>query len=61
MKKWLIRALILVAVIAVLLLLRATLLAPDPVPVRTVEATTGQVEETVTNSRAGTVKARRRA
>ncbi len=61
MKKWLIRALILVAVVAVLLLLRATVLAPDPVPVRTVAADRGQVEETVTNSRAGTVKARRRA
>jgi HlyD family secretion protein len=61
MKTWLIRGLILVAVIAVVLLLRATVLAPDPVPVRTVAADTGQVEETVTNSRAGTVKARRRA
>ena len=61
MKKWLIRALILVAVVAVILILRATVLAPDPVPVRTVAAGTGTVEETVTNSRAGTVKARRRA
>ena len=61
MKKWLIRALILVAVVALVLLLRVTVLAPDPVPVRTVAADTGSVEETVTNSRAGTVKARRRA
>jgi HlyD family secretion protein len=61
MKKWLIRALILIAVVAVILLLRVTLLAPDPVPVRTVEAGRGVVEETITNSRAGTVKARQRA
>ena len=61
MKKWLIRALILAVVVAVILLLRSTVLAPDPVPVRTVAAASGQVEETVTNSRAGTVKARWRA
>jgi HlyD family secretion protein len=61
MKKWLIRALILAAAIAAVLLLRATVLAPQPVPVRTVEVATGLVEETVTNSRAGTVKAKRRA
>jgi HlyD family secretion protein len=41
--------------------LRLTVFAPDPVPVRVVVAERGRVEETVTNSRAGTVKARRRA
>ena len=61
MKKWLIRGLILVAVVALVLVLRATVLAPKPIPVRTVAAEPGRVEETVTNSRAGTVKARRRA
>ena len=61
MSKWLIRALIAAAVVAVALLLRATVLAPEPIPVRTVAAERGRVEETVTNSRAGTVKARRRA
>ena len=61
MKKWLIRGLILVGVVVVVLLLRSTVLAPEPVPVRTVEISSGLVEETVTNSRAGTVKARRRA
>jgi HlyD family secretion protein len=53
------------AVVAVLLplfvLLRLTAFAPAPVPVRVVVAEKGRVEETVTNSRAGTVKARRRA
>jgi HlyD family secretion protein len=53
------------AVVAILvaagILLRLTLFAPAPVPVRAVAAEKGRVEETVTNSRAGTVKARRRA
>ena len=61
MNRWLIRALILVAVVALVLVLRATVLAPEPLPVRTVAAAAGEVEETITNSRAGTVKARRRA
>jgi HlyD family secretion protein len=43
------------------LALRATVFAPKPVPVRVVTVAKGRVEETVTNSRAGTVKARRRA
>lgn len=41
--------------------LRRTVLKPEPMEVRVIEAARGQVEETVTNSRAGTVKARRRA
>jgi HlyD family secretion protein len=41
--------------------LRLTVFAPTLVPVRTVAVQSGRVEETVTNSRAGTVKARRRA
>jgi HlyD family secretion protein len=40
---------------------RLTVFAPEPLAVRTVAAQPGRVEETVTNSRAGTVKARRRA
>ncbi len=47
--------------IALGVLLRFTVFAPAPVSVRTVAAEKGRVEETVTNSRAGTVKARRRA
>jgi HlyD family secretion protein len=46
---------------ALVVILRLTLFAPDLVPVRVVAAEKGRVEETVTNSRAGTVKARRRA
>lgn len=42
-------------------LFRAALLAPDAIPVRVALVEHGRVEQTVTNSRAGTVKARRRA
>ena len=37
------------------------IIRPDPVPVTVYRLTRGTVEETVTNSKAGTVKARRRA
>jgi HlyD family secretion protein len=56
--RWLVGSL---ALAALLLLLRATLLAPEPVVVTVATASRGPVEETVTNSRAGTLKARRRA
>jgi HlyD family secretion protein len=55
------RWLLLVGLVALVALLRFTVFAPDPIPVRTVAVEKGRVEETVTNSRAGTVKARRRA
>lgn len=41
--------------------LRLTVLAPKPVPVEVVRVARGVVEQTITNTRAGTVKARRRA
>jgi HlyD family secretion protein len=50
-----------VAVAGVAALLRLTVLAPDPVAVQVATVERGRVEETVSNSRAGTVKARRRA
>jgi len=49
------------AAVAVVVVARLTVFAPDPVEVRVVAVEKGRVEETVTNSRAGTVKARRRA
>jgi HlyD family secretion protein len=55
------RLALLAILIAVGVVLRFTAFAPAPVPVRAVAAEKGRVEETVTNSRAGTVKARRRA
>ncbi|PWB72979.1 MAG: efflux RND transporter periplasmic adaptor subunit [Holophagae bacterium] len=56
--KWLILALILVAAAVTL---RMTVLAPKPVEVHVAPVTRGAVEDTVTNTRAGTVKVRRRA
>lgn len=61
MRRWVIRLAVLVILVAAVLVLRRTVLAPKPVPVTVVAAQPGTVEETVTNSRAGTVKARRRA
>jgi len=55
------RLAVVAALVAVVVILRFTVFAPDPVAVRVVAAQKGLVEETVTNSRAGTVKARRRA
>ena len=61
MRKWGIRIGVVVALVAAVVLLKATVLAPKPVPVLVVDVERGQVEATVTNSRAGTVTARRRA
>lgn len=54
-------ALVVLALVAAVLLLRWTVFAPDPVPVQVAAVARGTVEQTVTNSRAGTVRARRRA
>ena len=61
MRKWLIRIGVLAAIVGAVIVLKVTVLAPKPVPVLVVEVATGEVEQTVTNSRAGTVTARRRA
>lgn len=58
---WLRRGGILLGIVAAVLLLRATLFRPDPVPVTVVAVARGAVEETVAGSRAGTVRSRRRA
>jgi len=60
-RKWLIRLLILGAVVGAIVVLRLTVFAPKPIPVRVIAASRGRVEETVTNSKSGTVTARRRA
>lgn len=52
---------VLLALIAGALALRFTVLAPKSVPVNVQRVTRGDVEQTVTNTRAGTVKARLRA
>ena len=61
MRRWRLRLLIGLGVVAVGLVLRWTVLAPAPVEVETAPVTRGRVEQTVTNSRAGTVRTRRRA
>jgi len=55
------RWLVVVGLVALVVALRLTLFAPESLPVRVAVVEKGRVEETVTNSRAGTVKARRRA
>jgi HlyD family secretion protein len=59
MRKWLLSSLFLLGGAA--LLLRFTLLAPEPIQVKVVRVERGRVESTITNTKAGTVRARRRA
>jgi HlyD family secretion protein len=61
MRRWIVRLLVILGIVAPGLALRATVFAPEPIEVTVVEISRGRVEQTVTNSRAGTVKARRRA
>ena len=61
MRGW-VRWIVGLAILALLpILLRATLLRPKPVEVEVATLGPGLVEDTVTNSQAGTVKSRRRA
>ena len=61
MNAWLKRALVLAAVAAAGFVFWLTVVRPDPIPVEVSAVERGRVEQTVTNSRAGTVKARQRA
>ena len=61
MRKWILRLLIVVALVATVLVLKQTVFKAQPIPVTVAEADLGRVESTVTNSRAGTVRAERRA
>ena len=61
MKRWLIRAGIVLGLIGLGVFFKLYVLTPDPITVTVVTVERGRVEETVTNSRAGTVKARQRA
>ncbi|MCR9094853.1 MAG: efflux RND transporter periplasmic adaptor subunit [bacterium] len=54
---WILLAALLLAGVA----LRRTVFAPDPIEVRVASVARGRVEATVTNSKAGTVEARRRS
>jgi HlyD family secretion protein len=55
------RLLIALGIVALAVILRLTVFRPAPVPVTVYRVEKGRVEETVVNSRAGTVKAERRA
>jgi HlyD family secretion protein len=58
---WRRRAVVVVVILAGGAFLRTTLLRKEPVPVTVFRVAPGRVEESVTNSKAGTVKTRRRA
>jgi HlyD family secretion protein len=59
--RWLRPVVVLLVLGALIVGLRRTVFAPEPVPVTVYEAARGRVEETVTNSKAGTVRSRLRA
>jgi len=59
--RWLRRAGWALGALLVLVVLRRTVLRPSPVAVSIFRAARGRVEETVTNSKAGAVRSRRRA
>jgi len=61
MKRWLFRGGLVLGLIGVLFYLKFWVFVPEPIEVSVMQVMRGRVEETVTNSRAGTVKARRRA
>ena len=61
MRRWLVRCAVIAAIILAGVVLRRTVLAPKPLEVKVAAVARGRVESTITNSRAGTIKARRRA
>jgi|SRR6185312_7394115 len=61
MRRWLIRLGVVAGLLLLGFALRRTILAPKPLEVKVDAVSRGQVESTITNSRAGTIKARRRA
>ncbi len=61
MRRWLLFFGLAAAVAVATVALRRTVLAPKPIEVEVAAVAAGRVEQTVTNSRGGTVKAHRRA
>lgn len=59
MRRWL--PIIILVAIALAIVLRFTVLQPDPIAVRVATVEIDRVEATITNSKAGTIRARRRA
>ena len=60
-RRWAVRLAVFAGLVAVGVALRSTLFAPKPVEVRVVAVERGRVEATLTNSKAGTVRARLRS
>jgi HlyD family secretion protein len=60
-RKWRFRALVAIGIVGVVFLLQVTVFAPEPIPVRTTLVARGIIDSTVTNSKAGTIRARQRA
>jgi HlyD family secretion protein len=60
-RRWIWRGLLLIGLAAVVVTLRLTVFAPVPVPITIFRVAPGRVEETVTNSKAGSIKTRRHA
>ncbi len=61
MNRWLKRFLVVAALAAIIVVLRVTVFRPKPVPVTVHQVERGRVEDSVVNSRAGTIKSRLRA
>jgi len=61
LRKWRFRVLVVVGIAAAVFLLKATVLAPEPIPVKTTVVSRGIIDSTVTNSKAGTIRARQRS
>lgn len=61
MRRWVRRIAVVAILLALVPILRYTVFRPEPIPVTVFVVARGRVEETVTNSKAGTVKSRHRA
>jgi HlyD family secretion protein len=61
LRKWRFRALVGIGIVGVVFLLEITVFAPEPIPVHTTSVSRGIIDSTVTNSKAGTIRARQRA
>jgi HlyD family secretion protein len=61
LRKWRFRALVGIGIVGAGFLLQVTVFAPESIPVRTTTVARGTIDSTVTNSKAGTIRARQRA
>jgi HlyD family secretion protein len=60
MRRWIIRLAVVAVLVVIAIAARAWFLKPEPIDVTVTPVERGSVEETITNTRAGTVKAHRR-